>query len=109
MSKDIGSGIELLADGTRRRIVALIAGQPMRSSQIAHELGLSRPATSRQLGLLEQARLVRSFTSFLDARSRIYSINPSATHQIIAWLAGTGVGLPAEIRATGELSTDSSA
>jgi DNA-binding transcriptional ArsR family regulator len=120
MPKRIGSGIELLADATRRRIIAMIAGRPMRSSLIAYELGLSRPATSRQLALLEDAGLVRSFDSPFDRRARVYSISPMAAHPIIAWLAGTGVGLPpppgdpmlrviAEIVAASELPTDSSA
>jgi DNA-binding transcriptional ArsR family regulator len=119
MPKRIGSGMELLADPTRRRIIAMIAGRPMRSSLIAYELGLSRPATSRQLALLEDAGLVRSFDSAFDRRARVYSIKPLAAHPIIAWLAGTGVGLPGPpgdpcLRVTAEtiaaigLSTDSS-
>jgi len=120
MPKRIGSGIELLADTTRRRIIAMLAGRPMRSSLIAFELGLSRPATSRQLALLEEAKLVRSFESPFDRRARVYSISPLAAHPIIAWLAGTGVGLPpppgdpllrvaAEFAAAMDLSTNSSA
>jgi DNA-binding transcriptional ArsR family regulator len=94
MAKRNGTGIALLADETRRRIVALLAVRPRRPSAIAAELGLSRPATSRQLRLLEQAGLIWAFRSRLDGRGVVYSINPSAHGRIIAWLAGTDVGLP---------------
>ncbi len=94
MARRNGTGIALLADETRRRIVALLAAQPRRSSAIAAELGLSRPATSRQLRLLEEAGLIWAFRSRLDGRGIVYRINPSAHGRIIAWLAGTEVGLP---------------
>lgn len=97
----------------------MIAGRPMRSSLIAYELGLSRPAASRHLGLLEAAGLVRSFSSPLDGRARVCSLHPGATFPLIAWLAETGVGLPppvgdpylraaAEMATATDLSTDSS-
>ena len=92
MPRRNGTGIALLADETRRRIVALLAGQPRRSSAIAAALGLSRPATSRQLRLLEEAGLIWAFRSQIDGRGRIYRINPSAHGRIIVWLAGTDVG-----------------
>ena len=50
MPKRNGSGIALLADPTRRQIVGLLAVRSLRPSTIATEVGLSRPATSRQLG-----------------------------------------------------------
>jgi DNA-binding transcriptional ArsR family regulator len=57
MPKRMAQGIELLADPTRRRIMGLIALHPRRPSGIAAEIGLSRPATSRQLRLLREAGL----------------------------------------------------
>jgi DNA-binding transcriptional ArsR family regulator len=93
MPKRNGPGIELLADSTRRRIVTLLAVQPMRPSVIAQELGLSRPATSRQLRLLEDAGLVRGWNSMMDGRGMVYAIDPGALCPIIAWLAGTWTGV----------------
>jgi DNA-binding transcriptional ArsR family regulator len=58
MPKRNGSGIELLADPTRRRIVALLALNHRRPSTLAKEIGLSRPATGRQLRLFREAGLV---------------------------------------------------
>jgi len=87
-----GQGIELLADPTRRAIVALLAlgiGQP---SKIAKEIGRSGPATSRQLRLLHKAGLVSVRHHYVDGRRVVYFIDPRRHGQITAWLAGTEVG-----------------
>jgi len=90
-----GQGIALLADETRRRIVPLLALRPMRPSALARDVGLSRPAVSRQLALVHAARLVRRQRSMADRRAYLYALDPDARGRIIAWLAGTGVGLEA--------------
>jgi DNA-binding transcriptional ArsR family regulator len=92
MPKRNGSGIELLADPTRRRMVALLAVAQLSPSKLAAEIGLSRPATSRQLRLLLKAGLVRIRRSYVDRRQLVYSIDPLRHGQITAWLAGTEVG-----------------
>jgi len=92
MPKRNGIGIDLLADPTRRRIVSLLAlgvGEP---SKLAREIGLSRPATTRQLRLLQQAELVSVRRHYVDRRRLVYFIEPRRLGQITAWLAGTGVG-----------------
>jgi DNA-binding transcriptional ArsR family regulator len=94
MPRRNGPGIELLADPTRRRIVALLAIRALRPSTIAAEIGLSRPATSRQLRLLRDADLVWSAPSLVDRRAVLYRLNPLRHGSITAWLAGTGVGRP---------------
>jgi DNA-binding transcriptional ArsR family regulator len=92
MPKRNGPGIELLADPTRRRIIAALAVCPRRPSSLAAELGLSRPAMSRQLRLLREAGLVGTNRSRLDGRVIIYGIDPRNHGPITAWLAGTEVG-----------------
>jgi DNA-binding transcriptional ArsR family regulator len=92
MPKRNGHGIDLLADPSRRAIVALLAiniGQP---SRIAKEIGLSRSATSRHLRLLREAGLISVKRHFLDKRSFNYFIAQRRLGQITAWLAGTEVG-----------------
>jgi hypothetical protein len=84
----LAEGIELLADPTRRQIVALIAGTVGRPADIAAAIGLGRPAVSRQLRLLTEAGLLRWTPSRLDYRSRIYVIDPAWQGPIIVWLAG---------------------
>ena len=83
-----GVGLELLADPTRRRIVALIAGTVRHPADIAQAIGLSRPAVSRQLRLLTAAGLLRWRWSRIDRRSRIYVIDTAMRDPIVAWLAG---------------------
>jgi len=89
-----GPGIELLADPTRRQIIALLAVRALRPSTIATELGLSRPATTRQLHILRDAGLIWSAPSLVDRRAVLYSIQPRQRGPITAWLAGTSVGRP---------------
>ena len=69
-----GPGIELLADPTRRRIIALLAIGARRPSTIATEIGLSRPATTRQLHLLRDAGLIAAMPSLVDRRAVLYVI-----------------------------------
>lgn len=94
MPKRNGPGIELLADPTRRRLMAAIALRPSRPSSLAQEIGLSRPATTRQLHLLRDAGLVRSSRSMADRRALLFSMDPRNHGQITAWLAGTEIGRP---------------
>ena len=88
MPRRAAEGIELLADPTRRRIVALVAGRVRHPADLADALGLSRPAISRQLRLLTSAGILRWRWSQIDLRSRIYTIDPAMEAPIIAWLAG---------------------
>jgi DNA-binding transcriptional ArsR family regulator len=92
MPRRFGDGIELLADPTRRRIVALIAVGTSRPSLIADEVGLSRPAISRQLRILTKAGLIRWIRSRFDRRGRLYRVEPTMRGPIIAWLAGVEIG-----------------
>ena len=92
MPKRNGSGIDLLADPTRRRIVALLALGHGRPSKLATEIRLSRPATSRQLRLLQRAGLISARQGYVDRRTVVYYIEPARLGQIAAWLAGTEVG-----------------
>jgi len=73
-------------------MIALIALRVRTPSAIADELGLSRPATSRQLRLLTDAGLLRWRRSRLDRRSRYYVIDPAMHAPITAWLAGVDLG-----------------
>ena len=88
MSRRAAEGIELLADPTRREILALLAGWVSHPADIAAAIGLGRPAVSRQLGLLTTGGLIRWRRSLIDGRAREYFIDPAMHGPIIAWLAG---------------------
>jgi DNA-binding transcriptional ArsR family regulator len=92
MPKRNGTGIELLADPMRRRIIALLALGHRRPSKLAQEIGLSWPATTRQLRLLQRAGLISARRGYADRRLVVYYIEPRRLGQITAWLAGTEVG-----------------
>jgi len=87
-----GEGIALLADPTRRRLIAYLAIRPARPSKLAVALGLSRFTVSRQLRLLRVAALVVPHELRFDRRAILYTIDPAAHGRITAWLAGTDVG-----------------
>ncbi|HEX8026526.1 MAG TPA: winged helix-turn-helix domain-containing protein, partial [Candidatus Limnocylindrales bacterium] len=94
MPKRPAQGIELLADPTRRRIMGLVALHPRRPSAIAAAIGLSRPATTRQIHLMRDAGLIRLIYSPHDSRARRCATNPAMIGPIAAWLAGVEVGRP---------------
>jgi DNA-binding MarR family transcriptional regulator len=96
MPKRNGTGIELLADPTRRRIIGLIAEHPQRPASLARRISRSRPATSRQLRLLLDAGLIRVFRTPADGRGWLYALDPRSHARITAWLALTSVGRPAD-------------
>ena len=102
MPKRNGAGIELLADPTRRRIIAALAISARRPSSLATELGLSRPATSRQLRLLVEAGLIARHHSRFDGRVALYAIADGSRGPILAWLAGTNVGRPIRLTLRGD-------
>ena len=106
MAKRNGTGMALLADPTRRRLLALICLRPSRPSRLAFQLGLSRSAVSRQLALLEDAGLVAGHASYVDGRWTIYTVNPRRHSQITAWLAGTAVGIEDPVAEFGISLTD---
>ena len=96
MPKRNGSGVELLADPTRRSIIAILALRPRQPSRLAADLGLSRPAITRQLRLLADAGLISGHATAGDRRGVLYTINPGRHGVITAWLAGTEIERPTE-------------
>ena len=88
MPRRRAEGIELLADPTRRRIVALIAGEVQYPADIAQAIGLGRPTVSHHLRLLLDAGILRWRRFPNDGRNRRYFIDPAMAGPVIAWLAG---------------------
>jgi DNA-binding transcriptional ArsR family regulator len=74
-----------LADPTRRGVIELLRREPRRASEIADELGTSRPAMSRHLRVLRQSGLVAA-SSDPDARVRVYSLKPERFGELREWL-----------------------
>ena len=70
-----GDGWGALADGTRRTIVARLAGQPMAVGELAAGLPVTRSAVSQHLKILKDAGLVNETAA---GTRRIYRLNPVA-------------------------------
>jgi DNA-binding transcriptional ArsR family regulator len=78
-----------LADPTRRAIVDQLARRPMRSGELAQQIGSSTSTTSRQLQLLRRRGLVEERHDLEDARIRVYSLKEQPLRELSAWLDET--------------------
>jgi DNA-binding transcriptional ArsR family regulator len=81
-----GSVIEALSDPTRRRIVTLLSGGPKRAGELAAEVGMSAPATSRHLRVLLSALVITDERLDEDARARVFRLRPDSITTVRAWL-----------------------
>ena len=75
-----------LGDPARLAVIRLLRDKPRRSSDIAAALSLTRPTTSRHLGVLRKAGLVEETTGEEDARSREYRLRPQPFARLRSWL-----------------------
>ncbi|WP_248965382.1 ArsR/SmtB family transcription factor [Sphaerisporangium perillae] len=73
-----------LVDPHRRALLDLLREGPRAVGELAGELGLSQPMTSKHLRVLREADLVRVRT---QAQRRIYTIAPDRMAELDAWLA----------------------
>lgn len=78
--------LSALADPTRRRAVELIGRRPRRASELAEELGASRPAMSRHLRVLREAGVVREEADEDDGRAALLTLDRDAFTGIHGWL-----------------------
>lgn len=75
--------MEALADPVRRRILELVHQAPLTAGEIAAHFPISRPAVSRHLRLLREARLVSVESR---GRQRVYRVQPEPLAELDAWL-----------------------
>ena len=61
MDEDAGTLLNLLGNGTRRKIIAILSNEPKYFIQLSKELGVSQQAVLKHLALLEEYGLVSSF------------------------------------------------
>lgn len=76
-----------LADETRREIIARLASGPQPAGRLAHGLPMSRPAVSKHLRVLREARLIESTKV---GRQQLYRLAPGGFAQLQAALAEVG-------------------
>ncbi len=73
-----------LQDSTRRSILAALAERELAAGELARVFPISRPAVSKHLRVLRDARLV---SEHRDGRNRIYRLEPKPLAALDAWLA----------------------
>lgn len=76
-------GLTALADPTRRRLLERIRRRPYAVGELATHLGVSQPAVSQHLRVLERAHLVRRRA---EGRRRLYSPDPQGLAAVRAWV-----------------------
>ncbi len=73
-----------LADPRRRAALELLLDRPRSVNELADQLELSQPSTSKHLRVLREAGLV---TVRNDRQTRMYAIDPQPMAELHEWLA----------------------
>ncbi|GAC1576173.1 MAG: metalloregulator ArsR/SmtB family transcription factor [Polyangiales bacterium] len=74
-----------IADPTRRAILDRLRAGPAQAGVLASDFRQSRPAISRHLRVLREARLV---TEERSGRARVYAIDPVPLQRVSGWVEG---------------------
>jgi DNA-binding transcriptional ArsR family regulator len=74
-----------IADPTRRAILDRLRAGPSPVNVLAGDFHQSRPAISKHLRVLREARLVVEQRS---GRERLYELRPEALRQVAGWVEG---------------------
>jgi DNA-binding transcriptional ArsR family regulator len=72
-----------IADPTRRAILDRLRAGPAPVNTLAAEFSQSRPAISKHLRVLREARIV---TERRDGRERVYRIRPARLEDVAQWI-----------------------
>ncbi|HEU4584733.1 MAG TPA: metalloregulator ArsR/SmtB family transcription factor [Gemmatimonadaceae bacterium] len=86
-----------VADPTRRAILDRLRSGEAPVTELASGFAISRPAVSKHLRVLRDARLVRERRGGADGRQRIYSITPAPLGEIASWVQGYADFWPANL------------
>lgn len=71
-----------LSDETRREILKILSKGDMSMGDIANNFNMSKPAISKHLDILKNAKLI---TAEKKGQFIIYSINTSVIQQVLGW------------------------
>jgi DNA-binding transcriptional ArsR family regulator len=74
-----------VSDPTRRALLDRLRLGAAPVTELAAGFDMSRPAVSRHLRVLREARLVRERRSEHDARLRVYQITPMPLRDVLQW------------------------
>jgi DNA-binding transcriptional ArsR family regulator len=74
-----------IADPTRRAILDRLRAGPAAVNSLADDFSQSRPAISKHLRVLRQAKLV---TATESGRERLYTLQPAPLQRVAGWIEG---------------------
>lgn len=77
------NAFEIIAEPSRRAILALLTGSEQSVGEIERQLGMSQPAVSKHLRVLRDAGFVEST---VDAQRRLYRLKSGPFQELDAWL-----------------------
>jgi DNA-binding transcriptional ArsR family regulator len=84
-SKPQADVFRAIADPTRRAMLDRLRAGPAPVNALANDFHQSRPAISRHLRVLREARLV---TEQRSGRQRLYELQPRQLQQVAGWIEG---------------------
>ena len=73
------AAFKAVADPTRRAVLEYLLGKPHTVNELADHFDVSRPAISKHLRILREARVV---SERRDGRNRIYELNPQGLNAL---------------------------
>jgi DNA-binding transcriptional ArsR family regulator len=79
-----------LADGTRGRIVEMLATRPHTATEIHRAFPIAAPAVSRHLRVLRETGLVEERRPERDRRVRVYTLRAAPVQELAGWLEAIG-------------------
>jgi DNA-binding transcriptional ArsR family regulator len=83
---DAGAVFGALADPTRREVVQLLGGGPLRAGELAEATGMTPPTMSRHLRVLLESGIVEDERRADDARVRVFRLRRDSIVALQAWL-----------------------
>jgi DNA-binding transcriptional ArsR family regulator len=86
-----------VADPTRRAILDRLRDGKAPVAALAAGFAMSRPAVSKHLRILRDARLVRERPSIDDGRQRVYELTPGPLREVVQWAATYEAFWPAHL------------
>lgn len=86
MAPSLDNTFIALADKSRRDIISRLRRGPQRSTALADDLELSRPAVSKHLRILRRAGLIEQEAIESDARVRLVHLRREPFARLRGWL-----------------------
>ena len=88
---------QAVADPTRRAILDRLRQGEAPVTELASGFAISRPAVSRHLRVLRDARLVRERRGGADGRQRVYQLTPDPLRTVAQWAMAYEAFWPANL------------